>query len=81
MSNHKARTWDHRESKPLDLKFLPLDHHLDDLQYQLLIETIENISILIWFLKTKNNSGDFQLSPPFISIVELRNFFIRKNHL
>jgi hypothetical protein len=29
MSNHKARTWDHRESKLLGSKLLPLDHHLD----------------------------------------------------
>jgi hypothetical protein len=29
MSNHKARIWDHRESKSLDPKLLPLDHHLD----------------------------------------------------
>jgi hypothetical protein len=29
MSNHKARTWDHKRNKSLDLKFLPLDHHLD----------------------------------------------------
>jgi len=33
MSNHKAWTWDHRESKPLDPKFLPLDHHLDGYGY------------------------------------------------
>ena len=31
MSNHRARTWDHREIKPFDPKFLSLDHHLDDL--------------------------------------------------
>jgi len=29
MSNHKARTWDHRGSKPLGPKLLPLGHHLD----------------------------------------------------
>jgi hypothetical protein len=29
MSNHKTWTWDHRESKSLDLKFLPLGHHVD----------------------------------------------------
>jgi hypothetical protein len=29
MSNHRARTWDHRGSKPLDPKLLPLGHHLD----------------------------------------------------
>jgi hypothetical protein len=29
MNNHRARTWDHRESKPLGLKLLPLSHHLD----------------------------------------------------
>ena len=29
MSNHRARTWDHRGSKPLGSKLLPLGHHLD----------------------------------------------------
>jgi len=29
MSNHRVRTWDHRGSKPLGPKLLPLDHHLD----------------------------------------------------
>ena len=29
MSNHRARTWNHRGSKPLDPKLLPLSHHLD----------------------------------------------------
>jgi hypothetical protein len=29
MSNHKARTWDHRGNKPFDPKLLSLDHHLD----------------------------------------------------
>jgi len=29
MNNHRARTWDHRENKPLDPKFLLLSHHLD----------------------------------------------------
>jgi hypothetical protein len=29
MNNHKARTWDHRGSKPLGLKLLLLGHHLD----------------------------------------------------
>jgi hypothetical protein len=29
MNNHRARTWDHRGSKPLNSKFLPLSHHLD----------------------------------------------------
>ena len=29
MSNHRARTWDHRGSKPFDPKLLSLDHHLD----------------------------------------------------
>jgi hypothetical protein len=29
MSNHRARTWDHRGSKPFDPKLLPLGHHLD----------------------------------------------------
>jgi len=29
MNNHRARTWNHRESKPLGPKLLPLDHHLD----------------------------------------------------
>jgi hypothetical protein len=28
MSNHRARTWDHRESKSLGPKLLPLGHHL-----------------------------------------------------
>jgi hypothetical protein len=37
MSNHKARTWDHKESKPLDLKFLSLAHHLDDLFLVILV--------------------------------------------
>jgi hypothetical protein len=33
MSNHKARTWDHRENKHLNPKLLLLDHHhLDGLQ-------------------------------------------------
>jgi hypothetical protein len=27
MSNHRARTWDHRGSKPLGLKLLSLGHH------------------------------------------------------
>ena len=31
MSNHGARTWDHKGSKPLGPKLLPLGHHLDDL--------------------------------------------------
>jgi hypothetical protein len=30
MSNHMARTWDHRRSKPFGLKLLSLGHHLDD---------------------------------------------------
>jgi hypothetical protein len=30
MSNHKAWTWDHRGSKLLGPKLLPLGHHLDD---------------------------------------------------
>jgi len=29
MSNHKAQTWDHKESKPLSSKLLLLGHHLD----------------------------------------------------
>ena len=29
MSNHMARIWKHRGSKPLSPKFLLLDHHLD----------------------------------------------------
>jgi len=29
MSNHKARTWDHIKSKPLNFKLLLLSHHLD----------------------------------------------------
>jgi hypothetical protein len=29
MSNHRARTWDHRGSKHLGPKLLPLGHHLD----------------------------------------------------
>ena len=29
MSNHRARTWDHRGSKPLGPNLLPLGHHLD----------------------------------------------------
>ena len=29
MSNHRAWTLDHRGSKSLGLKLLPLDHHLD----------------------------------------------------
>ena len=39
MSSHKARTWDHRENKPLDLKFLLLDHHLDN-YYKTLIRLL-----------------------------------------
>jgi len=37
MSNHRARTWDHKGSKSLDLKFLPLDHHLDGCIIALLV--------------------------------------------
>jgi hypothetical protein len=33
MSNHRARTWDHRGSKPLGPKLLPLDHHLDGFDF------------------------------------------------
>ena len=33
MSNHRARTWDHKGSKPLDPKLLLLDHHLDGGMY------------------------------------------------
>jgi hypothetical protein len=29
MSNHRVRTWDHRGSKSLGPKLLPLGHHLD----------------------------------------------------
>jgi len=29
MSNHRARTWDHRGSKPFGLKLLPLNHYID----------------------------------------------------
>jgi hypothetical protein len=31
MSNHRARTWDHRGSKSFSPKLLQLSHHLDDL--------------------------------------------------
>jgi hypothetical protein len=37
MSNYKTRTWDYRESKPLDPKFLLLDHHLDNLFLVILV--------------------------------------------
>jgi hypothetical protein len=30
MSNHKVRTWNHRENKPSNSKLLPLYHLLDD---------------------------------------------------
>ena len=40
MSNHKVRIWDHRENKPLDPKFLPLDHHLDGFLHLLLKEVV-----------------------------------------
>jgi hypothetical protein len=37
MSNHRAQTWDHRGSKPLGPKLLPLGHHLDGFIYVLLL--------------------------------------------
>jgi len=37
MSNHRARTWDHRGSKPLGPKLLPLGHHLDGWECQYLV--------------------------------------------
>jgi len=38
MSNHRAWTWDHRGSKPLGPKLLPLGHHLDGLVSLILID-------------------------------------------
>ena len=46
MSNHMTRTWDHRESKSLDPKLLPLGHHLDGLLSDILLLTEEAEAVL-----------------------------------
>ena len=40
MSNHRARTWNHKKIKPLNLKLLLLDYHLDDWTEFLLVFTV-----------------------------------------
>ena len=56
MSNHRTWTWDQRGSKPLDLKFLLLDHHLNGYANSTLIlemnaEQIVFYKILFFFYK------------------------------
>jgi hypothetical protein len=59
MSNHRARTWDHRGSKPLNPKLLPLDYHLDGFlhPHSDLIGCGVQISLLVWYIYIYWDSG------------------------
>ena len=58
MSNHRARTWDHRRSKHLDLKLLPLGHHLDGLKLFFLNHDSESYWIIYkWGKQTQKNKN------------------------
>jgi hypothetical protein len=50
MSNHRARIWDHRGNKPLDLKFLLLGHHLDGFDLYILFINM-GIGISLYLLR------------------------------
>jgi hypothetical protein len=46
MSNHMARTWDHKKNKHLDPKFLLLNHYLDDFLLRLLKQVVLSLLLL-----------------------------------
>jgi hypothetical protein len=67
MSNHKARTWDHKKSKSLDPKFLLIDDHLDSYQWKFLETSVRGfgyvypwIMQLSYRLETSQSDSMFQ---------------------
>jgi hypothetical protein len=72
MSNHMAQTWNHRGSKPFSLKFLPLDHYLNDSQFLFLFFLLlATTSIKYVFPTTLNLNGIWHWN----SIIKKKNFF------
>jgi hypothetical protein len=57
MSNHRDRTWDHKENKLLDPKFLLLDHHLNGSSSTLLLHGHMDAKISLVKMRRKGRKG------------------------
>jgi len=74
MSNHRARTWDHRGSKPLSPKLLPLGHHLDGSLSVFLFS-------LLLVLSASSSSKFFLLFPPPPRDLSFSGFYSQRTML
>jgi hypothetical protein len=57
MSNHRDRTWDHKENKPLDPKFLLLDQYLNGSSSTLLLYGHMDAKISLVKMRRKGRKG------------------------